>query len=46
VFLEWLRGGRRLSIKTQEALGFVGILIIAALFLTVTFLDIGRLTSG
>lgn len=46
VFLEWLRGGRRLSIKTQEALGFVGILIIAALFLTVTFLDIGRLTRG
>jgi len=46
VFLEWLRGGRRLPLKTQEALGFVGILIIAALFLTVTFLDIGRLTSG
>lgn len=46
VFLEWLRGGRRLSMKTQEALGFVGILIIAALFLTVTFLDIGRLVGG
>jgi regulator of sigma E protease len=46
VAIEALRGGKRLSIKTQEALGFVGILIIAALFLTVTYLDIGRLTSG
>lgn len=46
VFLEWLRGGRRLSMKTQEALGFVGLLIIAALFLTVTYLDIGRLARG
>ncbi|MDQ2986948.1 MAG: M50 family metallopeptidase [Armatimonadota bacterium] len=46
VFLEWLRGGRRLSMKTQEALGFVGILIIAALFFTVTYLDIGRLVRG
>lgn len=46
VGIEALRGGRRLSLKTQEALGFVGILIIAALFLTVTYLDIGRLVSG
>lgn len=46
VFLEWLRGGRRLSMKTQEVLGFAGLVIIAILFLTVTFLDIGRLTNG
>jgi regulator of sigma E protease len=46
VGIEALRGGRRLSLKTQEALGFVGILIIAALFLTVTYLDIGRLING
>lgn len=46
VGIEALRGGRRLSLKTQEALGFVGILIIAALFFTVTYLDIGRLING
>jgi regulator of sigma E protease len=46
VGIEALRGGKRLSLKTQEALGFVGILIIAALFLTVTYLDVGRLVSG
>ncbi|MEO7453243.1 MAG: RIP metalloprotease [Fimbriimonadales bacterium] len=46
VGIEALRGGRRLSLKTQEALGFVGILIIAALFLTVTYLDVGRLING
>ena len=46
VGIEALRGGKRLSLKTQEAMGLVGILIIAALFLTVTYLDIGRLVSG
>jgi regulator of sigma E protease len=46
VGIEALRGGKRLSLKTQETLGFVGILIIAALFLTVTYLDVGRLVSG
>ena len=46
VGIEALRGGRRLSLKTQEAMGFVGILIIAVLFVTVTYLDIGRLVSG
>jgi regulator of sigma E protease len=46
VGIEALRGGRRLSLKTQEALGFVGILIIAVLFITVTYIDVGRLTGG
>lgn len=45
VGVEALRGGRRLSLKTQEVIGFVGIVIIVLIFLSVTYLDIGRLRN-
>lgn len=45
-FVEWLRGGRRLSLRTQEAIGLAGLLIIGLLFLSVTYLDIGRLLKN
>jgi regulator of sigma E protease len=41
--IEWLRGGKRLSLRTQEAMLSVGLLIIFAIFLSVTYLDIGRI---
>ncbi|MBA3725612.1 MAG: RIP metalloprotease [Armatimonadetes bacterium] len=43
VLVEALRGGRRLSLRTQEVLGVVGIVMIGILFISVTYLDIGRL---
>ncbi len=46
VGVEALRGGRRLSLRTQEIIGFVGIVLILLMFLSVTFLDIGRLRGN
>ncbi|HET6645515.1 MAG TPA: site-2 protease family protein, partial [Fimbriimonadales bacterium] len=46
VLVEALRGGRRLSLRTQEVIGIVGIVIIGILFVGVTYLDIGRLIAN
>lgn len=43
VGVEAMRGGRRLSLRTQEVIGVVGLVIIGLIFISVTMLDIGRL---
>jgi len=43
VFIEALRGGRRLSFKAQETLSRVGIAVLAILLVSVLFLDVKRL---
>jgi regulator of sigma E protease len=46
VLIEALRGGRRLSIRTQEVIGFVGLVLIGLMFIGATYLDIGRLLKN
>lgn len=43
---EMLRGGRRLSMKVQGAVTAIGLALVAMLFISVVFIDIGRLSQG
>ncbi|MGQ9738426.1 MAG: RIP metalloprotease RseP [Armatimonadota bacterium] len=45
-FVEWLRGGRRLTAKQQMALQMVGLAILLSILVLVTFNDITRLLAG
>lgn len=43
--LEWLRGGRKLSPSSQMVVQYVGLAAIALIFVSVMYLDIGRLVG-
>lgn len=42
---EMLRGGKRLSIKVQGAIAAVGFTLIIAMFVSIMYIDVGRLTN-
>jgi len=46
VFLEWLRGGRRIDLKKQRLISEIGIVVLLGLMVIVTFSDIQRLFAG
>ncbi|MCS7309639.1 MAG: RIP metalloprotease RseP [Armatimonadetes bacterium] len=45
-FIEWLRGGRRLTAKQQMAVQMVGLVILLSILVLVTANDITRLIAG
>jgi regulator of sigma E protease len=46
IFLEWLRGGKRVSPQTEGKVHFVGFVMLLGLMLLLTFQDIVRIISG
>jgi regulator of sigma E protease len=46
VFLEWLRGGKRVSVKTEGVVHLVGFAILLALIAVISYFDIARIIGG
>jgi regulator of sigma E protease len=46
VLLEWVRGGKRVSPRTEGMVHLIGFLLLIALALAVTYQDIVRIISG
>ena len=46
VLLEWVRGGKRISVKAESKVHLIGFILLMAFFLAVTYNDIIRIISG
>jgi len=46
VFLEWIRGGKRVDLKKQRLISEIGIVVLLGLMVVVTFSDIQRVIAG
>jgi regulator of sigma E protease len=46
IFLEWIRGGRRVSPQTEGKVHFAGFIMLLVLMLVLTFQDIARIIGG
>jgi len=46
IIVEWLRGGKRISPRTEGTIHFVGFVLLIGLALLITYQDILRLISG
>lgn len=46
VFLEWIRGGKRIELKKQRLISEIGIVVFLGLFLIISFSDVQRLIAG
>jgi regulator of sigma E protease len=46
VLLEWVRGGKKVSAKTENLIHTIGFLLLIALMLLATYGDISRIISG
>ncbi|PKH46171.1 peptidase [Dehalococcoides mccartyi] len=46
VFIEWIRGGRRISPKVENLIHMIGFFLLIGLMLTVTFQDIIRIAGN
>ncbi|ACZ61473.1 RIP metalloprotease RseP [Dehalococcoides mccartyi] len=46
VFIEWIRGGRRISPKVENLIHMIGFFLLIGLMLAVTFQDIVRIASN
>ncbi len=46
VLIEWLRGGKRISPKTERTIHLVGFLALIGLALVISYFDILRIASG
>ena len=46
VLLEWLRRGKRISVKAESKVHLVGFILLMAFFLAVTYNDIVRIVNG
>lgn len=46
VFLEWIRGGKRMDVRKQRLISEIGIVVLLGFFLIVTFSDVQRMFAG
>lgn len=46
VFLEWIRGGRRVSAKTEGIVHLVGFALLLGLIVVISYFDVARIIGG